>query len=580
MLIKKWTRFDTFLKIYPFIKQQNSSCILLLMLQTLLIAIQMVPPYLYGLLIDKVIVHQKYQVLPIIIAGYFLAYLIETVLISINKRLENKIFKFGTLKIKRQLMRIFTSKHCLSKSHYSIGDLKNRIENDVTVIEKFLIIHIFNFIISLINFIVLIFIMGSINIGLLFIGLIASLFSFSFLHVLKRKVWQINENKRILQGDFENFLHNSLQSWRDIQTNNLEEKQFVIFQEYRKKLSSLFYKNQIYWYINRAFLAFKKIFLSKLLLYFFGGLLSIYKMISISRLLVFIKYFNKYISNISSILDSILSIQQDIPCINKVLEILKQNTQEEKKLMPTGHWINLNHLYFQYENTSNYVLQDLTLTIPYGTKFAIVGTSGSGKSTLAKIIAGIYTPTTGSICLGGLNMSHLAGKAVAKKIGIVTQEPYLFNMSIRENLLLVKKNATIDEIENACNIANITQFIHSLPEGLDTIIGENGVQLSLGQKQRIAIARIILQAPDIYILDEATSALDRQNEQILLENLKQIVKGKTVITITHQLLPLVASDTIAVIKQGKLDALGTHAELLSTNKQYRQIFQSQLTQIL
>ncbi len=207
------------------------------------------------------------------------------------------------------------------------------------------------------------------------------------------------------------------------------------------------------------------------------------------------------------------------------------------------------------------VLKDINLTIPYGQSVAFVGPSGSGKSTLAKLFLRLYDPDEGSLSIDGINMRDARTTEIRQKFGVVPQDPYFFSTTIRENLLVVKPNATEARIREVCEIANIWGFIEGLPNGLDTAIGEGGARLSGGQRQRLAIARSLLHEPGYFVFDEATSALDTVSERMVQEAFSRILPGKTAIFIAHRLSTIKDCDRIIVLDEGRIIQDGTFEQL-------------------
>lgn len=212
-----------------------------------------------------------------------------------------------------------------------------------------------------------------------------------------------------------------------------------------------------------------------------------------------------------------------------------------------------------------------------GTLVALVGPSGAGKTTLTYLIPRLYDPTSGRILLDGHDLRDLCLDSLTEQIGMVTQETYLFHDTIRTNLLYAKLNATQDEIESAARAANIHDFIMDLPDGYDTIAGERGYRLSGGEKQRIALARVILKDPKILVLDEATSNLDSESEALIQEALKRVLSGRTSIVIAHRLSTILAADIILVMDRGRIVESGTHDELLLQKGLYAHLYETQFS---
>lgn len=220
-------------------------------------------------------------------------------------------------------------------------------------------------------------------------------------------------------------------------------------------------------------------------------------------------------------------------------------------------------------------LTDISFRAEPGQLVALVGPSGAGKTTLTYLIPRLYDPTSGQILLDGLDLRDLALDSLAHQIGMVTQENYLFHDTIRTNLIYAKMDATQEEIESAARAANIHNFIVGLPEGYETIVGERGYRLSGGEKQRIALARVILKNPRILVLDEATSSLDSESEALIQEALKRVMAGRTSIVIAHRLSTILAADLILVMDRGQIVERGTHTELLALGGLYAQLYETQ-----
>ncbi len=241
--------------------------------------------------------------------------------------------------------------------------------------------------------------------------------------------------------------------------------------------------------------------------------------------------------------------------------------------------IEFKNVNFQYSTRSenDYALKNINLKINKNECIALVGESGAGKSTLIDLLLRFYTPNDGKILIDNIEIEKYNIEDLRKKIGIVSQDVFLFNATILENITLFNDEIPLEEVQKVCKIANAHQFIEQFPEKYNTIVGERGVMLSGGQKQRIAIARAIIHKPDILIFDEATSALDNESEKMVEKAIESATKDKTVIMIAHRLRTIYKANKIYVLEKGKIVEEGTHQELLEKNGLYKKLYESQFS---
>jgi len=222
--------------------------------------------------------------------------------------------------------------------------------------------------------------------------------------------------------------------------------------------------------------------------------------------------------------------------------------------------------------SSGEVLKGISFTAPPGTMTAIVGPSGAGKTTISALLPRLYDVTEGSITFNQTDIRDFTVQSLRDSIGVVMQDAHLFHETIAENLRYAKSDATEEELQAACQAAQIWNLISSLPNGFDTVVGERGHRLSGGEKQRLAIARLLLKAPAVVILDEATAHLDSENEALVHEALREALRGRTSIVIAHRLSTVMEADQILVLDQGRIIERGKHDELISRGGLYSELF--------
>jgi len=267
-----------------------------------------------------------------------------------------------------------------------------------------------------------------------------------------------------------------------------------------------------------------------------------------------------------------ISFERLADIVNTKKEI--NEVEKSKIMMPKiNGFIDFENVHFKFDNKQNYLLRGLNLSFKPNNFVAIVGQSGSGKSTIMKLIYRLYSPNEGKISIDGFDISKVELKSLRNQIGIVPQEPLLFNGTIRDNIALKDYETTEKEIIQASKLACAHDFIMELPDGYSTLISEKGSTLSGGQKQRITIARTLLKNPRIIILDEATSALDYSTEKRVYENLLNYQKSGSIFFVTHRLSLIKEANLIVVFHEGRIDELGTHQELIENKGRYFALLQ-------
>lgn len=309
-----------------------------------------------------------------------------------------------------------------------------------------------------------------------------------------------------------------------------------------------------------------------------GGLFLHRGAINFADYSAFIVSINIFLNPISTLIRFMESFQNGAAGFERFVQIMDTPPEPDNEgataVESVTGTIGFHNVSSAYANNRE-VLKNISFTVPAGQTFALVGPSGGGKTTVCHLIPRFYEILSGAITIDGKDIRSFTRESLRRHIGIVQQDIYLFNASIRDNILYGRPDATEDEVIAAAKRANIHEYILSMEKGYDTIIGERGVRLSGGQKQRLCIARVFLKNPPILILDEATSALDNTTEMLIQKSLDDLSIGRTTIVVAHRLSTVKNADTIAVIDQGEILEQGTHAELLAQGGLYANLYQEQ-----
>ncbi len=312
----------------------------------------------------------------------------------------------------------------------------------------------------------------------------------------------------------------------------------------------------------------------------FGGIFLYKGLINMGDYSAFIVSVGVFLSPVTTLINFMEQFQDGVTGFERFIEIMDAEPEKDipsakPKTDIKGH-IEFKNVFSSYDG-ENAVLKDLSLDIKKGSTFALVGSSGGGKTTVCHLLPRFYPVQSGEILIDGTPVTDITVDSLRRSIGIVQQDIYLFNASIRDNILYGRPDATDEEVIDAAKRANIHDYIMGLPNGYDTVIGERGVKLSGGQKQRLSIARVFLKNPPILILDEATSALDNTTEILIQQSLDELCKGRTTIVVAHRLSTVKNADEIAVIENGSITEQGSHEYLMKLGGVYANLYNLQFT---
>ena len=320
-----------------------------------------------------------------------------------------------------------------------------------------------------------------------------------------------------------------------------------------------------------------------MLLYLVGGILMMKhdSTLTVGDITVLVALLGRMYGPVNSLLNIQVDWIRSMAMFTRIFEYYDMKPEIDdrpgaKELTGAKGEIVFEHVSFSYDG-ERMILKDIDFTLRSGDCVAIVGPSGSGKSTIVNLIPRLWDPTEGRVTFDGTDVRDLTLHSLRDEVGVVTQETYLFNSTIRENLLYAKPDATEEEMVEACRKANIYDFIRSQPDGLDTMVGNRGLKLSGGEKQRISIARALLKDPALLIFDEATSALDSISEAAIQAAINPLIEERTSILIAHRLSTILAADEILVVRDGRIVERGTHKELVHAGGTYQELYETQFS---
>lgn len=548
-------KFNRFSVLKRLIQRINIPAHLVLVLQLLAIistVVSLVTPYLYSLLVDEVMTNGKINLLYYIIPAMISIFVVQIGFSALSTFLSVRYNNAVNLEMKTQLFHRLMKRDIADVVNIDVGAEQKLLEQDSGVISSFFTGQIASFLTSFLYATIYVALMLLISPWLslavvVFIPLTIMFGKYTGkkFNVMQNALWQIGSKNN-------NFLFDTIQKWREVKAQNLEKH---LTQEYNNKLQperKTLIGWMLYFALNGVFYDIKNGFVNNILMYFLGGLLIINGQLTIGSLLMFMSYMSSFSDNIDSIIKSITDFSGNKAVYDRLFHTLEYEVTPKERINDESLDILVENLTFSYTNDSPNVLTDVSYKFSYGKKYLIVGKSGEGKSTLIKLILCMMLPNEGVILLADKKLSVVEQQCLFRKLTAVMQENQFFNMSIRDNLLMIAPQASDEQIDFACMSADIYNFIQSLPNGYDTVIGERGIKLSGGQKQRLAIARLILHNPNIVILDEATSSLDAITETKILTNLNEIFKDKTLIVISHKSTLQIDFDEVISVEHNTL----------------------------
>ena len=456
------------------------------------------------------------------------------------------------------------------------GHLMSRVTNDLTMIAELAHHGPEDMSSALLMLIGALVVMFCINPLLTVITLIPLPFIFLWAYLFQGKMRRGFRAARREVAEINSQVENSIQGIREVKSFTNERREIMRFRRvnssYRHVREGIFdamakFHSGVMFFIQGYSILF--IIVGMILMYFDKA--------NVIQIMTFFMYSKSVTMPVMRIVEFAEQFHQGVTAYERFYEILQVSPDIREKpepLLPAAPFkgdLELDHVTFSYDG-NEMVLDDICMSIGRGRTVALVGESGAGKTTLAALIPRFYDVGQGAIRIDGVDIRDYSLHFLRRNIGIVQQSPFLFDTTIRDNILFGRLDATEDELIEAAKNANIYDFIMTLPEGFDTPTGERGVRLSGGQKQRISIARVFLKNPSILIFDEATSALDNQSEALVQESMERLCRDRTTIIIAHRLSTVKNADYIYCLRGGKLVEHGTHQELLALDGYYKTLY--------
>ena len=510
--------------------------------------------------------------LPVIAVSLFVMYIVQ----SLCKYYVTYQGHMMGAKMERDMRReLFDHYQELSFSYYSrnnSGQMMSKLVSDLFDISEFAHHGPENLFISLVKivgaFIFLVFINKKLALPLILLVIV--MFVFSFRQNAKMQETFMENRRKI--GDVNASLQDTLSGIRVVQSFANEDIERAKF---KKSNEAFLVSKRDNYHCMGSFMSSNLFFqgMMYLVTLVYGGYLIAQGEMQTADLAMYALYIGIFISPIQILVELVEMMQKGLSGFRRFLDVMETESEirdadNAAELTDVKGHVRYDHVSFHYSDDETPVLSDISIDIPAGKSIALVGPSGSGKTTICSLLPRFYDVTGGSITVDGKDIRGLTLKSLRSQIGMVQQDVYLFDGTIKDNIAYGKPGASDEEIIKAAKCASIHDFIMELPDKYDTYVGERGTRLSGGQKQRISIARVFLKNPPILILDEATSALDNESERWIQKSLEELSKNRTTITIAHRLSTIRDADEIIVITEEGIAERGTHAELLEKNGLY------------
>ena len=498
---------------------------------------------------------------------YVEAYLMAIMTNKLSKNLRNKI----SVKINKIPLKYFDST--------SYGDILSRVTNDVDTISRTLSESVSDLVSSIVLFIGVVLVMFITNPVMAITGILASLIGFSLLAFILAKSQKYYEIQQKELGNLNGHIEEAYSGHNVVKVYNNVENSKDEFEKINEKMFNSSIKSHFLSGLMPPFMGFIGNF-GYVAICIVGSILVINGKINVATIVSFMMYTRLFTSPLSTIAQGFIELQSAAAASERVSEFLSESELEDESSKTLvldrnkveGN-IEFNHVVFGYDDDKN-IIKDFNVSVEKGEKVAIVGPTGAGKTTMVNLLMRFYEIKNGSITIDGVNTKDITRENVHDLFCMVLQDTWVFEGTIKENIIYNRKNITDNEVEDACRVVGLDHFIKTLPLGYDTVLGDIE-SLSAGQKQLLTIARGMLSDAPFLILDEATSSVDTRTEELVQKAMDALTKGRTSFIIAHRLSTIKNADLILVMKDGNIIEQGSHNELMEKNGFYTELYNSQ-----
>jgi ABC-type multidrug transport system fused ATPase/permease subunit len=569
-IIKRFVPFTR-----PYLKKY-ALAILLLIITSLL---ALLPPFLLKIIIDDAIKNGQARLLNLITLAMAAAIIAAGTSRGVMEYIHEWVSARFIFDLRRYLFNLIQSQSMDFFSSVKVGDILGRLRVDITAVYGVLVNTLLGAISEAVQIIGIAVLLFYLDVRLALIAIVFIPPLYIVLTYTGKRLRQLSRVTRDQDVALLEFFQERIANIGVIKIFHREQHE----DRSHKKLSEDFIQATLvrvrYKFIS-MFLIGTLTSLASVVVIWYGGHQVIKGALSFGSLIAFYLYVVRLYTPIQSLANRGIEVYNGMASADRLIEYmdLKPTVREPERpvrLRNVLGRISFDKVSFTYPNSADPVINDLTLEIPAGQKVALVGSSGAGKTTLVNLLSRLYEVTSGSISIDGHDIRELAFDCLYDSLGVVSQDTFLFNSTIEENIRFGRVDATHEEVVEAAKKAHLHEFILSLPAGYSTIVGARGMKLSGGQRQRLAIARMVLKDAKIWILDEFTSSLDSSSENVVYQNLEPLLQNRTTLIIAHRFSTILSADRVVVIHDGNIIEAGTHADLYRLDGVYRKLFDTQ-----